>query len=118
MGTIPRFGTRKGNGTARTFCGFAFLAIAILIIAIGALSTESRLAAPQHSASNLHHTSKTCRFAEGGANEIAPAKSENDETATLVVRTEFTPHAIPLESPLAELTGASQAHGLRAPPRA
>jgi hypothetical protein len=116
--TMARFGARKGNGEARTFCGFTFLAIAILIIAIGALSTESRLAAPRHSTSALHHTSRTCRLAEGSAYELAPVNRENENKAIPVVQHEFTPHILALEFPLLELTGAPQAHGLRAPPRA
>ena len=116
--TMARCGPRKGSGAAKTFCGFAFLAIAVLIIAIGALSTESRLAAPRHSTRTFHHTSKTCRLAEGCADELAPVDSENDESATPVVWYESTPHLQIVESPLPELTGAPQAHGLRAPPRA
>jgi hypothetical protein len=116
--TMARFGARKGNGAARMFCGFAVLAIAVLIIAVGALSTECHLAAPRHNTSALHHTSRTCRLAEGGAYEVAPVNRENDDKSIPVVQNEFTPHILALESPLLELTGAPQAHGLRAPPRA
>jgi hypothetical protein len=114
---LARGEARKGSGVAKTFRGFAFVAVAILIVTAGALCTESRVAARRQNTSSWH-TSKTSRMTVSGADELAPVKSEQAESAIPVISPEFKPDLPPIESPLPELTGAPQAHGLRAPPKA
>ncbi len=114
---LDRHEVRRRSGVAKRLCGVAFVAVALLIITVGTLSTESRVAARGQNTSSWH-TSKTSRMTESGAQELAPVESAVVESAIPVISPEFKPHLPFIESPLPDLTGDPQAHGLRAPPRA
>lgn len=113
--TLARSAARKGSAAAKSFCGFAFAAIAILIVTVGVLSTESRL--PNiGQGTNSWHTCKTSRMTDNGVDELAPVRVNEAEVVNPVIPSDYEPHLRAVTSPLPELTGAPQAHGLRAPP--
>jgi hypothetical protein len=94
-----------------------FVAIALLIVTVGVLETESRLPnAGQNSAS--WHTSKVSRVAHCSGDELAPVQINDSRPAPAIVTVEVIHHFFPLEFVLPELASAPQAHGLRAPPHA
>jgi len=93
------------------------VAIALLIVTVGVLATESRFPnAIQNTTS--WHTSKSSRMAECGGDELAPVETDDSRPAPPLITTVIAHYFFSTELPLQELAGAPQAHGLRAPPRA
>jgi hypothetical protein len=94
-----------------------FVAIAVLVVTVGVLATESRLPNPGQNTVSWH-TSKSSRMAECGGDKLAPVQVDDSRPAPPVVPTVIIHYYFsPIELPLAELAGFPQAHGLRAPPR-
>jgi len=105
----------KGTCIATLIGRALFVAIALLVVTVGVLATESRLPnARQNTAS--WHTSKLSRMEECGGRESEPAPSGVSQPPPLSLTVDRKPHFALVESPLPELAGVPQAHGLRAPP--
>jgi hypothetical protein len=96
--------------------GTVFVAIALLIVTVGVLATESRLPNSGQNTTSWH-TSKVSRMAECGGDELAPVQTDDSRPAPPVMTLEVIHYFSPMEFPLPELAGAPRAHGLRAPPR-
>jgi hypothetical protein len=106
---------RQGSAVARHYCRYVVIAIAALIVSVGALSSSSRWAAYGHAGSSSH-TTKTIRMAETGPSEIAPIKNEVVASALPVNPPILSAHQPAVEIPIPELPGSTESHGLRAPP--
>ncbi len=112
-----RCAAHRGLGVAKVFSKLAFVAVALLIVTVGVLSTESRLPTAGHTSASWH-TSKTSRMTIGGGSELAPVQQDEARPAAPIVTPELTRYSPPIDLPLPEIAGALQAHGLRAPPLA
>jgi len=111
-----RCAAHRGRGVAKVFSKLAFVAVALLIMTVGVLSSESRLPTAGQSTGSWH-TSKTSRMTLGGGTELAPVQTDEARPAAPIVAPELIRYSSPIDLPLPELAGAPQAHGLRAPPR-
>ena len=113
-----RCAARRGNCIATAVADVIFVAIAILIVTVGVLATESRIYTPGQNPTTWH-TSKSSRMAECGGDKLSPAQTDDSRPAPPVKATEtaVSYFLFPLELPLPKLVGVPQAHGLRAPPR-
>ena len=100
---------------AKHRCCFVIIAIAALIVSVGALSSASRV---YGHAGRSSHTTKTARMAETGAGKIAPIKNEVVASALPVNPPILTSHLPVTEIPIPERPGSTESHGLRAPPTA
>ena len=107
---------RKGTGVATLIGRTLFIAIALLVVTVGALATQSRLPNAGQNTSSWH-TSKLGRMEACASQEEAPAPPLVFQPAVHSPTAEPEFHPAPMESPLAELAGVPRAHGLRAPPR-
>ncbi len=106
---------RQGSAMAKHYCRCAVMAIAALIVSVGALSSSSRWAAYGHSSGSTH-TAKTIRMAETGARDIAPIKKEVLASALPVNPPILHSPPPTAEIPILDLPGSRESHGLRAPP--
>jgi hypothetical protein len=109
---------RRGKSLATAIGGTVFVAIALLIVTVGVLATESRLPRTARDTASWH-TSKVSRMEKCGGEELAPVQLDVSRATTPVIATEVIHYYrfSRIESPLPELVGVPQAHGLRAPPR-
>ena len=114
---IARSAVRRGTSIATVIGRIVFVAIALLIVTVGVLATESRLPNPTQN-TTAWHMSKSSRMAECGGDELVPVQTDDSRPAPPIITTAVTHYFLPIELPLQELAGAPQAHGLRAPPRA
>jgi hypothetical protein len=95
---------------------FILVAIALLIVTVGVLATESRFPQAGQRDSACWHSSKASRMTECGGKDLAPPLSEESRSASRIVKPVVL-HFLPFRTlTLPELAGAPQAHGLRAPP--
>jgi hypothetical protein len=91
-----------------------FVAVALLIVTIGTLATETRI--PQATQdTSLRHTSKISRMMECGGDEMPPPLIAESRSA-LPSATPHPSHDYSYDVVFPEFTGVPQAHGLRAPP--
>jgi len=93
-----------------------FVAIALLIVTVSALATESRFPNPGHNPTACH-ISKVSRMTECGGDDLVPTQVDESRPTPPVITVEVIHFFAPIEFPLPELAGVTQAHGLRAPPR-
>ena len=110
---------RRGGAIATAAAKLLFVAIAILVVTVGVLATESRLPNAGLKSSSWY-ASKSSRMAECGGDELVPVETDDTRPTPRVVTTEAPIHCwlVPIELPLPELVGVPQAHGLRSPPLA
>ena len=117
-GDLSRFvhsAARAGNSVATVMGRVLFVGIALLIVTVGVLSTESNVPRPVQSASSWH-TSKISRMAEGAGDEFAPPAADASAPAPSLAVTSIEKEFFPTEFVFPEIAGAPRAHGLRAPP--
>ena len=93
-----------------------FAAIALLVITVGALATESNLPRTNQRTNSWHTTKSSFKAECGGDLWVSPQVDESDPSTPVVVQTPRQ-SLLSFEQPPLETTGAIQAHGLRAPPR-
>jgi hypothetical protein len=113
---LVRSAVRRGSTIATAMGRLIFAVIAVLILTVGALSTESRIPQVLQN-TGLRHTSKISRMTECGGEELPPRQVSEFRAVPPVLTPVTVPYCSP-EIPLAEFTDTSRAHGLRAPPLA
>lgn len=114
-----RCAARRGSAIATAAAELVFVAIAVLVVTVGVLATESRLPNPGLKTSSWY-ASKSSRMAECGGDELVPVETDDTRSTPRLVTMEAPLHCwlVPIELPLPELVGVPQAHGLRSPPLA
>ena len=116
---FARCAARRGSSIATAIGSIAFAAVALLIVTVGVLATESRILSNGKNTTSWY-TSKSSRMAECGGDKLAPVQTDDSRPAPPIITTEvnsqFSPIS-PIELPISEFAGVPQAHGLRAPPR-
>ena len=95
----------------------ACIAIALLIVTVGALATETRLANVDGNTTSWH-TSKISRMMECGGDRITSPQTDHSRPVPLITTTQPIAYLSSSEMPAPELADAPHEHGLRAPPRA
>ncbi len=115
MVRFVRCAARRQNSLAGAIGSIIFVAIALLIVTVGFLATESSLPRTAQDTASWH-TRKVGRMAECGGDEFVPAQIEESRLAAPIVTPVTTHYFSPIEFVQPELVGVSQAHGLRAPP--
>ena len=112
-----RYAARRGSSKATAVANVIFAAVALLVVSVSVLATESRLPNTLRDTSS-RHASKSCRMVECGGDELAPVQIDESRPTPYIVRPESVIHysPTPIESPLPELVGVPQAHGFRSPP--
>jgi hypothetical protein len=101
---------------ARPLGNLVFAAIALLVVTVGVLATESGLPKAGRNSASCH-TSKSSRMTELDRDELAPAQTADSRSSPFIVTSETdrfhcdSPDLLPRG-----LGAAPQAHGLRAPP--
>ncbi len=116
---MARNASHRGRFLARVAGKTLIVTIALLIVTVGVLATQSRLH-PAGQSGTSWHTSKSSRMAECGGEKLAPAQTDDSRPSAPSFKTEVIIHYSPLspvEFPLTELAGVPQSHGLRAPPQ-
>ncbi|MGD0226162.1 MAG: hypothetical protein ABSF71_27840 [Terriglobia bacterium] len=117
---MARNASRRGSFLAGVVGKTLIVAIALLIVAIGVLATQSRLHPAGQSGTSWHIT-KSSRMAECGGEKLVPRQTDDSRPPAPILKTEVIIHyspVSPIEVPLSELAGVPQSHGLRGPPRA
>ena len=109
--------SRKGCLIAAAAREILFVAIALLIVTVGVLATASRMHLSRQG--STWQTAMSSRMVECGSNDLAPAQTDDSRPSPPAEMMQATFRyfpSIPIEDLLPELSGAPQAHGLRAPP--
>lgn len=115
-----RKAARGGSCIAKAVGRIVFVAIALLVVTVGTLATESRLPLGGRYSSSWH-VSKSSRMAEFGGEKLAPVQSEDAQPSAPIVQTETFSlsfcrrPSLPLAVP--ESISIPESHGLRAPPQ-
>ena len=110
---------RRSSCIAQALGKIVFVAVALLVVTVGTLATESRLPTAGRYSSSWH-ISKSSRMAECGGEKLAPAQTEDAQPSTPVVTPDILNLSITRTAsivlPVPEIAGVPQSHGLRAPP--
>ena len=116
-----RNAARRGSCIAKALGRVVFVAVALLVVTVGTLATESRLYTTGRNSTSWH-TSKSSRMAECGGEKLAPAQTDDARSFAPFApfhQTEkiaFYRISPIIVVPLPEIAGVPQSHGLRAPP--
>lgn len=109
-----RSAARRSGPVATAMGRTIFVTVALLIVTVGVLATETRI--PQATQdTSLRHTSKSSRMTECGGDEMPPPLVAESRSAPPRA-TPHTFHDNSFDVVFPEFSGAPQAHGLRAPP--
>jgi hypothetical protein len=92
-----------------------FVAIALLIVSVSVLATESRVWRAQRDTASWH-TSKVSRMVQSGGDELVPVAIDDYRPAPRIVVVAVVYNLPPMKFDLQEVAGVPQSHGLRAPP--
>src|SRR5208282_5914184 len=105
---IVRCAARRGSAIATAMGTAVFVAIALLVVTVGVLATESRLPnSGKTPTSRL--TTKSSRMAECGGERLAPVQVDESRPAPPVITTVVIHFCFsPIELPLSELAGSPQ----------
>jgi hypothetical protein len=109
--------SRRRHSFANVAGGYVCVAIALLIVTVGVLATESRLVNVRQSTTSWH-TVKISKMVECGGDQMAPLQTTDSRPAPRIVATRPIAYIPPQDAVLPELADAPHEHGLRAPPHA